>query len=148
MCCDLNRCLYYSDRNGLFLDAPEPVRTVLTVVDGVVAGDGEGPLAPGDVPLGAIVAGTDPVAVDLVAVRLMGFNEQLIPKLCEPMRDTGARITSVREPTDVVVAETRVDLEVDHPVVTRRLDEIGCKQSFTPHPGWLGHIERCEREKT
>src|SRR5690606_13269653 len=37
MCCDLNRCLYYSDRQGLHLDAPAPVRTVLTVIDGVLA---------------------------------------------------------------------------------------------------------------
>jgi len=172
MCCDLNRCLYYSDRDGLSLDAPEPVRTVLTLIDGVVAGDGEGPLAPGAVPLGAIVAGTDPVAVDLVAVRLMGFNEQLIPKLREPMRDTGARITRVREPEEVEVAEAWVEAESPQrveshrpveshqpvkshqrvenhpPPVIRRLDEIACKKIFTPHAGWLGHIERVEREKT
>ena len=50
--------------------------TVLTIIDGVLAGEGEGPLAPGDVPLGAILAGTDPVAVDCLAVRLMGFDER------------------------------------------------------------------------
>jgi uncharacterized protein (DUF362 family) len=154
MCCDLNRCLYYSTPNdssksaGLFLDKPQPVRTVLTVLDGIVAGEGEGPLAPSDVPLGVIVAGTDPVAVDLVAVRLMGYNEQLIPKLREPMRDTGARITQVRGPEDVEVAETRTESERDHPVVMRRLDEIASERIFTPHPGWIGHIERDTRERT
>ncbi len=148
MCCDLNRCLYYSDRAGLSLDMPQPVRTVLTVIDGIVAGEGEGPLAPGDVPLGAIVAGTDPVAVDLVAVRLMGFNEQLIPKLREPMRDTGARITRVREPEEVEVAEIRVESQDHPPALIRRLDEIACKKTFVPHAGWVGHIERVEREKT
>lgn len=160
MCCDLNRCLYYSSTNnstnsstnkatgaGLFLDARQPVRTVLTVLDGVVAGEGEGPLAPSDVPLGVIVAGTDPVAVDLVAVRLMGYNEQLIPKLREPMRDTGARITQVRGPEDVEVAETRVEPARDHPVVMRRLDEIASDRIFTPHPGWIGHIERDGQER-
>ncbi len=147
MCCDLNRCLYYSDSTGLSLDRPQPVRTVLTVIDGIVAGEGDGPLAPSDVPLGVIVAGTDPVAVDLVAVRLMGFNEQLIPKLREPMRDTYARITQVREPEDVEVAETQAEPEHDHPVAIRRLDEITCDRTFTPHPGWFGHIECDEREK-
>jgi len=77
---------------------PGPVRTVLTLIDGVVAGEGEGPLAPRDVPLGAIVASTDPVAADLVAVRLMGFDERKLPKLCEPMRDAGPRITRCATP--------------------------------------------------
>ncbi len=75
MCVDLNRCLYYSDARGAHFDAPEPVRTVLTVIDGVIAGEGEGPLAPSDVPLGVVLAATDPVALDLAAVRLMGFDE-------------------------------------------------------------------------
>jgi Domain of unknown function (DUF362) len=60
MCLDLNRCLYYSDARGEHFDAPEPVRTVLTVIDGVIAGEGEGPLAPSDVALGVVLAATDP----------------------------------------------------------------------------------------
>jgi hypothetical protein len=141
MCCDLNRSLYYSDSEQLKLSADAPVRTVLTVIDGIVAGEGEGPLAPNDVPLGAIVAGTDPVAVDLVAVRLMGFNEQLIPKLREPMRDTGARITQVRDPADVEVFEACVDSHNMEPATGKRLDEIVCQRAFIPHAGWRGHIE-------
>jgi len=139
MCCDLNRCLYYSDAHGLYLEAPTPVRTVLTVIDGIVAGEGEGPLAPRDVPLGVVLAGTDPVAVDLVAVRLMGFDEQRIPKICEPMQDKGPRITTVRHPRDVVVREvTSGTLDVRE----LRLDEVSISDVFAPHPGWRGHIER------
>jgi hypothetical protein len=109
-----------------------------------VAGEGDGPLAPNDVPLGVIVAGTDPLAVDLVAVRLMGFDEQLIPKLREPMNDSGPRITAVRSPLDVVVGETRVGLDpFERPEIEdRELDQIDCKIMFAPHPGWRGHIER------
>ena len=139
MCCDLNRCLYYSDASGLHLEAPAPVRTVLTVIDGIVAGEGEGPLAPGDVPLGVILAGTDPVAVDLAAVRLMGFDERHIQKVWEPTRDPGPRITAVREPGDVLVAETAAG---SFAVRELGLDEIQAARPFAPHPGWLGHIER------
>ena len=39
-------------------------------------------------------------------------------------------------------------VESHPPPVIRRLDEIACKKTFTPHAGWLGHIERVEREKT
>jgi len=139
MCCDLNRCLYYSDREGLHLDAPEPVRTVLTIIDGVLAGESEGPLAPSDVPLGAILAGTDPIAVDLVAVRLMGFDEQKLPKLREPMEDDGPRITAVRSPSEVQVGEVARDSES---VESHRLEEISWERTFVPHTGWLGHVER------
>lgn len=139
MCLDLNRCLYYSDRDGLHLDAPGPVRPVLTVVDGVVAGEGEGPLAPRDVPLGAVLASTDPVALDLVAVRLMGFDEQRLPKVWEPILDDGPRITAVRAPADVVVGESSAD---SFEVRDRPLDAIACERPFVPHAGWTGHVER------
>jgi uncharacterized protein (DUF362 family) len=139
MCCDLNRCLYYSDREGLHLDAKEPVRTVLTVIDGVLAGEGEGPLAPADVPLGVVIAGTDPVAVDLAAIRLMGFDESKLEKLRGPMEDSGPRITAVRSASDVRVGvvdrdETRVQ--------DRSLDEVSWERAFVPHAGWVGHVER------
>jgi uncharacterized protein (DUF362 family) len=139
MVCDLNRALYYSDTERLRLDAPAPVRRVLTVLDAVVAGEGAGPLAPHDRPLGAILAGTDPVAVDLAALRLMGFDWQRVPKVRELMRDRGPRVTAVREPSDVRVFETSGE-----PVAPREraLAEIVCERPFQPHPGWAGHIER------
>jgi uncharacterized protein (DUF362 family) len=142
MCCDLNRCLYYSDRDGLHLDAEKPVRQVLTVIDGIVAGEGEGPLAPMDVPLGAVIAGVDPVAVDLAAVRLMGFDEAKLDKLRGPMEDTGPRITAVRSAADVRVGECRGE---DSAIVKRGLDEISWERSFVPHAGWVGMVERNAR---
>ncbi|MEN8183771.1 MAG: DUF362 domain-containing protein [Myxococcota bacterium] len=137
MALDLNRCLYYSGVDGLQLDAPAPVRTVLTLLDGIVAGEGEGPLAPRDRPLGALVASTDPVAVDLVALRLMGFDEERIPKIREAMLDPGPRITSVRKTSDVEVA-----LVQGESCRTVALDAVPCERPFEPHPGWKGHIER------
>jgi len=142
MCCDLNRCLYYSDRDGLHLDAPAPVRTVLTIIDGVLAGEGEGPLAPTDVPLGAVLAGTDPVAVDLLAVRLMGFDERKLAKLREPMEDDGPRITAVRSVSDVRVGEVGRD---STEITDRGLEEILWERAFVPHAGWNGHVERDSR---
>ncbi len=139
MCVDLNRCLYYSDPSGEHLDAPAPVRTVLTVLDGIVAGEETGPLAPRDRPLGVVLAATDPIALDLVAVRLMGFDEARIPKVLEPMRAGEMRVTAVSKPEDVKI------VEVETPSFARQelaLDELRCDAAFRPHPGWRGHIER------
>ena len=137
MCLDLNRCLYYSDAKGFHPDAAAPVRTVLTILDGIVAGEGEGPLAPHDRPLGAVLAGTDPVAVDLAALRLMGFDWKRLPKVREAMTDTGLRVSAVRDPADVVVGEIS-----DAGVADRPLEAIGCDGVFEPHAGWRGHVER------
>ncbi len=143
MVCDLNRALYYSDAERLRLDAPRPVRRVLTVLDGIVAGEGAGPLAPADRPLGAILAGTDPVAVDLAALALMGFDWRHVPKVRESMRDRGPRVTDVRDPAAVRVFET--DAEAFAPR-ERALEEIRCERPFQPHPGWAGQIERSRHE--
>jgi len=139
MCVDLNRCLYYSDAQGEHFDAPAPVRTVLTVLDGVIAGEGDGPLAPRDLPLGVVLAATDPIALDLVALRLMGFDEDKLPKVSQPIGDSELRITEVRSPEDVAVFEVQAE---SNEAQQRRLDEIGCERVFLAHPGWTGHAER------
>jgi uncharacterized protein (DUF362 family) len=139
MCVDLNRCLYYSDAKGEDFEASEPIRKVLTVMDGVVAGEGDGPLRPGNIPLGSVIAATDPIALDLVALRLMGFDEHYIPKIWESMNDRRLRITSVNDPRDVVVCEVDArSCDLQH----RSLNEIRCERTFLAHPGWIGHIER------
>jgi uncharacterized protein (DUF362 family) len=139
MCVDLNRCLYYSDAKGEYFDATSPVRTVLTVMDGVVAGEGEGPLAPLDVSLGMILAATDPIALDLACIRIMGFDSARIPKVREPMRDATLRVTAVRGPGDVQVMD--VDAE-SHAVARRGLDDLVAEHIFDAHPGWRGHLEQ------
>jgi uncharacterized protein (DUF362 family) len=137
MCLDLNRCLYYSRPDGPALDAAAPVRTVLTILDGVIAGEGEGPLAPLDKPLGAIIASTDPVAVDLTAVALMGFDETRLPKVNEAMNDTGLRVTAVRRVEDVQVTEVDADAFTATP---RTIDSLRSAEAFVAHPGWQGHV--------
>lgn len=139
MCLDLNRALYYSDASGAHFDASAPVRPVLTVLDGVVAGEGEGPLAPRDRALGCVVASTDPVALDLVAVRLMGFEAERIPKIAEALRRGGPLpVTSVGAPGDVRVVA--FDEGSDAPR-TLGLDAVSADAAFAPHPGWRGHVE-------
>ncbi|MGI9591084.1 MAG: DUF362 domain-containing protein [Myxococcota bacterium] len=138
MCLDLNRCLYYSDAGGAHFEAPEPVRTVLTVLDGVVAGEGNGPLAPDDRPLGVILAGLDPVAVDLAALRLMGFDERCIPKVREAMAGGPLPISAVRSAADVAVFESAPPGAAP---ARRSLDALTTEEGFVAHPGWRGHVE-------
>jgi uncharacterized protein (DUF362 family) len=77
MVLDLNRILLLSDAEGRLHD--KPVRKYFSVIDGVVGGDGEGPLHPDAYASGVVLAGFNPLAVDWVATRLMGFDPMRIP---------------------------------------------------------------------
>jgi uncharacterized protein (DUF362 family) len=80
---DLNRALLGADREGRMVDGGggegAPRRRYLALVDGIVAGEGEGPLAATPRPAGLMVAGLDPALVDLACVRAMGLCEAAVP---------------------------------------------------------------------
>ena len=85
-----------------------------------------------------MLACLDPVALDLVAIRLMGFDERRIRKVSESMTDTVLRVTEVREPADVEVMEV-----TEGGFQPRRvpLDTLRTEDSFAAHSGWRGHVE-------
>jgi len=76
-CLDLNRILVYGRADGTMADVPQ--RRVLNVVDAVVAGQGDGPLAPQPMPLGLVIAGASSAAVDWVGAQLLGYDPSRIP---------------------------------------------------------------------
>jgi uncharacterized protein (DUF362 family) len=76
---DLNLILFYATREGRL--ATEPQRRYLTIVDGIVGGEGEGPLGATPVPSGLLVGGFDPALVDHEAVRCMGLSPDRIPQI-------------------------------------------------------------------
>jgi hypothetical protein len=77
MTLDLQRILPYGRRDGKFADSPQ--RTVLTVTDAIMAGEGEGPLAPTPVSLGVMTMGFNTAAVEWVHALLMGLPPQRVP---------------------------------------------------------------------
>lgn len=76
MTLDLNRILLFADTQGKLQS--QPARKFFSVIDGIIGGEGEGPLHPDAYAAGVIVAGFNPVAVDWTATRLMGFNPSSI----------------------------------------------------------------------
>jgi uncharacterized protein (DUF362 family) len=68
---DLNRIVLYADKGGFMRDAPQ--RRMLSIIDGIVAGEGNGPLAPSPKRCGLLVAGLDSWACDYVTTRIMGI---------------------------------------------------------------------------
>jgi hypothetical protein len=70
MTLDLNHFLYF---NNIV-----PCK-IITIVDGVIGGEGEGPLTPMPKPVGLLIGGENPAYVDAVIAKLMGYNVARIP---------------------------------------------------------------------
>jgi hypothetical protein len=75
---DLNHILYFYNIEKAQLE-PEPQRRVITIVDGIVAGQGDGPLTPIDKPIGIIIGGFNPAIIDAVIAKIIGYNISRIP---------------------------------------------------------------------
>jgi uncharacterized protein (DUF362 family) len=136
---DLNRILVYADKQGRM--AEEPQRKVFTVVDGIVAGEREGPLNPEPKRCGVLVAGHCPVEVDLVCSRIMGFDYTKMPVFRHTMSDH--RYPLFRgEPMQIPVASDHCHTFADV------YDTFNC--GLEPAAGWKGHseYESVLREKT
>lgn len=132
MVLDLNRILAYADGRGRLRD--RPARRGFTLVDGIVAGEGNGPLDPVPKPCGAVVAGANTVAVDLTCTRLMGFDWRKIPLLREAIGPHRYRLIDAG-PSQIRCLSNRAGFD-------RMLSQLnGQVLAFVPHFGWRGHIE-------
>lgn len=67
---------------GMLLDVAGFVRPRLNIVDGIVAMEGKGPGTGGTPrPLGLLLAGADPVAIDVACCRIAGIDTAAVPVL-------------------------------------------------------------------
>lgn len=69
---DLNRIVFYADKNGEMQEKPQ--RKFFALVDGVISQQGEGPMGGHPVATSIIVGGFNPVLVDALAIKTMGLD--------------------------------------------------------------------------
>jgi uncharacterized protein (DUF362 family) len=133
---DLNKAALYADKEGRLCDTPQ--RSLFVVVDGIIAGEGNGPLAPDPVPAGVLLAGSSAVAVDAVGATVMGFEIDRIPLIRKILDGNGSLPLYSGTRKDIVV----VDGPCEYP-----LAELAALHNlrFEPHPGWKGYVELEER---
>ncbi len=132
MVLDLNRALRYADGAGVLHDTPQ--RRYFCFVDAIIAGEGNGPMGTDPHPAGIIAAGADPLAVDLVCTRLVGFDYRRIPVLLNALKLHRHALNSVQY--DEVRCRSNHEA-YDHSL--KQFDD-SCL-AFRPHFGWEGHIE-------
>jgi uncharacterized protein (DUF362 family) len=139
MVLDLNRVLLYSNPDGsLRPDQPESRKRYISIVDGIIAGEGNGPESPAPKQANVLIAGDNPVAVDAVCAKLMGFDWQKIPSLKNAFNLSSYKL----------IDEQYEDIKVESidPRFNKKLSAIDLQDvhRFKPHFGWIGHLEISE----
>ena len=134
MSLDLNRILLYAGADGV-MRAPGDAKRWFSVVDGIVAMEGNGPVAGTRRETGLLIAGANPVAVDTVCARLMGFDPGKLPLLARAFE-------SHRHPL-IEGSERDIRPISNIPAWDRPIEAWEPKDSlrFKPHFGWTGAIE-------
>lgn len=127
---DLNKIIRFAPAEGGKLN-DKPQRESVSILDGIVAGEGNGPLQPLRVEAGCLITGRDPFAVDAVMARLMGFDWRRIPLLAQSIAfgdDEWAKYSL----DEIIVGDA------DQEKVISSIEPLAI---FRPAPGWIDHIE-------
>ncbi|HEU5181725.1 MAG TPA: DUF362 domain-containing protein [Candidatus Polarisedimenticolia bacterium] len=128
---DLNRVILHGRPEGGEL-ASEPQRRYLAVVDGITAGEGNGPLQPLPVEAGIVAISDNPFLADFALSRLMGFDAKKIPQLAHH-REFGAKSWGDFDP-----ASARLHLDGRE---LCGIEALAVLRVFLPPAGWREHIE-------
>lgn len=139
MCLDLNRILLYANPDGTLRPADSPKR-FFSVVDGIAAMEGDGPVSGTRKPAGVIVAGDNPVAVDVVCARLMGFDHARIPLVARAL-DPHRYPLIVGSADDIETISNHAPWRES--ILRWSVDDT---LRFQPHFGWKGSLEMEPRE--
>lgn len=130
MVLDLNKCLFLFDGAG---EPRKKTLRYLAVVDGIIGGEGNGPMSPDPKSCGVVICGVHPAAVDCVAATLMGFDWQKLRMLKQSF--------SIRELNFVPFQPGDINITSDNPVWCGAMGGVENVFSFRPHFGWAGAIE-------
>lgn len=133
MSLDLNKILFYGNPDGTIRD--DNPKRFLSVVDGIFAMEGNGPYAGEKVNTGVIISGFDPVAVDSVCAKLMGFDYRKIKLISKAFEQSELPITSLKYDEIKCVS--------NNSSWNKKLNDIENTDvfHFKPPLGWRDHIE-------
>lgn len=132
---DLNKVLLYGKPDGRLKNDNYAERmNYIAIVDGILAGEGNGPLAPDKKEAGFLILGTNPAAVDYVAAKIMGFDYKKIPSLAHVSLCNKYKIANFKQ------SDVKCIINDDE---ICKIDEIDDKyvMAFEAANGWKGHIE-------
>jgi uncharacterized protein (DUF362 family) len=127
---DINLVIQCVNAAGQLADSPQ--RHCISIVDGLVSGEGNGPLQPLPRETDWLLVGDDPFAIDATLCHFMGFNPARLPLIARRKQFAGVHWGQFDQ------AELEVDVD-GHRI---RVQDSPVNFAFLPPPGWRGHIER------
>jgi hypothetical protein len=127
---DLNLVIRSVDREGKLQKTPQ--RHYFCMVDGLISGEGNGPLQPLPRETDWLVFGMDPFAIDTALAWFMGFDPRKMPLLSRRNEFLGSGWGNFE------IEQLLVQLDGE----MIKLSDSAMNFRFAPPPGWRGHIER------
>jgi uncharacterized protein (DUF362 family) len=131
---DINKILLYGTVEGVLADTQ--TRKYFSLIDGIIAGDEIGPLAPSPRREGVLVAGFDPLSVDRVATQIMGFVPDLIRDQARAANLTRYRLTDNDLPIRVISNRAEWQEAI----------KPGSGLNFRPHYAWTEYFQKASSE--
>ncbi|MCI6553144.1 MAG: DUF362 domain-containing protein [Lachnospiraceae bacterium] len=125
---DLNKIVLYADKQGRMQEKKQ--RRYLCIADGVLAGEGEGPMEQTTKPLGVILAGTNPVYADYAVSRLMCYDYRCIPSIARGFENRWWPLAD-KQAEQVEIAGNRPLEEIRDYFVP----SFGWREKLTPYVG-------------
>jgi uncharacterized protein (DUF362 family) len=143
MCLDLNKIVLYGNADGTFREPQLANRKAyLSFVDGIIGGQGDGPMDPDPLDSRLILFGVNPAAVDAAAAVLMGFEIDHLPIVKNAFSARGFPICGGEW------GDTK--LRSDEEGWCGPLEELAQRPALfdvRPHFGWIGHVEKNGRSR-
>jgi len=139
---DINRAFLYFDPASQAVE-PRPLksRRYLAILDGLIGGHRESPLAPSPVPSGMVLAAQNFLALDTAAAALMGCDLRKLKQ-----------VWNAYQPSQRPLATFRIqDIELRGFPEAARVQDIYQRRlyrPFEPSMGWKGHVEYFPRKDT
>ena len=111
---DLNNIMYFYRLDQRRLSST-PVRSAFHLVDGIIAGEGYGPLRPSAKPLGIVAGGWNPLSLDMYGARLIGLDPMKIRLLRYGLEHPKSRLAGMTlEPSHMQVISDGELIPLDH----------------------------------
>lgn len=131
MVLDINRIFLYGRSDGSMADTKQ--RSLWSLTDAIVCGQGEGPLAPSPLNVGTITFANSASVADAVHCALLGVDEEKIALVRESFGSFRWPLVPAG-----IIAEARFRDRV------LSLDEVAVELGMhaCPPAGWQGHVER------
>ena len=130
MTLDLNNIIHYSDKNGI-IKKDQQIRKNLVLVDGIIGGEGEGPLSPIKVETKSLIFSDNLVLGDLLSASIMKYDYEKIPLIKSAILSLG--IYNKENKANQIINYNGINLDFDS------IDNE-YEKKYKPSKGWLKYL--------